>query len=86
MPTILLAWELGGGFGHVVILRRIAARLKVHGFRFVAAVMDLGAAFIAMQGGSERMRRDSASRIIGGAGNPVNPLTGRKEHPAHRIA
>jgi len=53
MRRILLAWELGGGFGHVAILRRIAARLKAHGFRFVAAVKDLGTAAALADDGIE---------------------------------
>ncbi len=53
MPTVLLAWEFGGGFGHVVTLRRIAARLKAHGFRFVAAVRDLAAAAQLVDDGIE---------------------------------
>ncbi len=44
MKTILFAWELGRGLGHLMNMRRIAARLKPHGFRFVAAVADPPAA------------------------------------------
>lgn len=56
MRTILLAWEFGGGFGHVVILRQIAARLKAHGFRFVAAVKNLGAAAALAEDGIELLQ------------------------------
>ena len=41
MKTVLLAWELGRGLGHVFTIRRIAARLKLHGLRTVAAVGNL---------------------------------------------
>jgi UDP:flavonoid glycosyltransferase YjiC (YdhE family) len=41
MRTVLLAWELGSGFGHVVRLRRLAARLARRGFRAVAAVSNV---------------------------------------------
>ena len=44
MRSILLAWELGSGYGHVFSLGRIAARLLARGFRCVAAVKDIGAA------------------------------------------
>lgn len=36
MKTALLAWELGGGFGHATNLHRIAGRLRSHGVRTVA--------------------------------------------------
>ena len=44
MQTVLLAWELGAGFGHVASLRRVAARLSAHGLRCVAAVKDVASA------------------------------------------
>ncbi len=44
MKTILFAWELGRGLGHLMNIRRIAACLKPHGFRFVAVVRDVPAA------------------------------------------
>jgi hypothetical protein len=41
-PTILLAWELGGGQGHVQNFRRLATRLRQVGeCRIVAAIRDL---------------------------------------------
>jgi hypothetical protein len=40
MKTVLLAWELGGGFGHIASLRRYAAKLGRHGVRMVAAVRN----------------------------------------------
>ncbi|HET7681854.1 MAG TPA: glycosyl transferase [Xanthobacteraceae bacterium] len=44
MQTVLLAWELGAGFGHIATLRQVAARLSAHGMRCVAAVKDVGGA------------------------------------------
>lgn len=38
MKTVLLAWELGAGFGHAASLRRIAMRLRLHGVRLIAVV------------------------------------------------
>ncbi|HTW53798.1 MAG TPA: hypothetical protein VME45_18055, partial [Stellaceae bacterium] len=43
MRTILLAWELGRGFGHIVRLRRIAERLKRADIRLVAAARSVSA-------------------------------------------
>lgn len=53
MRTILLAWEFGTGFGHVLTLRRIAARLMAQGFRCVAAVKDVGTAAALAEAGVE---------------------------------
>jgi UDP:flavonoid glycosyltransferase YjiC (YdhE family) len=44
VPTILFAWELGLGAGHLANIRRIAARLKPHASRIIAAVPDPAAA------------------------------------------
>jgi UDP:flavonoid glycosyltransferase YjiC (YdhE family) len=38
--TVLLAWELGGGMGHVTALYRLARRLKYPDVRLVAALKD----------------------------------------------
>jgi len=43
-PTVLLAWELGSGLGHVMTLRRLATRLARRRWRLVAAVKDLTSA------------------------------------------
>ena len=40
MKTVLFAWELGGGFGHIAAMRRYAARLAPHGVRVVAAIRN----------------------------------------------
>jgi hypothetical protein len=44
MRSVLLAWELGSGFGHVSALRRMAERLAPRGFRCFTAVKNVGAA------------------------------------------
>jgi UDP:flavonoid glycosyltransferase YjiC (YdhE family) len=44
MKTVLLAWELGGGLGHVMTLGRLAARLRHLGVRLVLAAKDVHAA------------------------------------------
>lgn len=55
MKTVLLAWELGGGTGHAMALRRYAACLRSHGVRLVAVtknyvaaqtLLDLGVALL----------------------------------------
>ncbi len=40
MKTVLFAWELGRGLGHLMNMRRIAQRLAPHGVRTIAAVED----------------------------------------------
>src|SRR5687768_13798779 len=44
MATVLFAWELGGGLGHVAVIRPLAARLTQLGHRVVVAARDLLAA------------------------------------------
>jgi hypothetical protein len=44
IKTVLLAWELGGGMGHVTRLARLAARLHPANLRLVAVVKHPGAA------------------------------------------
>jgi hypothetical protein len=41
MATIMLAWELGGGLGHLTPLVPIVRRLRLRGHHVVAAVRDL---------------------------------------------
>jgi hypothetical protein len=48
--TVLLAWELGGGMGHVTMLARLAARLRQSDVRLVAAVKTPAAAVLAARG------------------------------------
>ena len=40
MKTVLFAWELGGGFGHIASLRRYVTKLGGNGVRMVAAVRN----------------------------------------------
>jgi uncharacterized protein DUF6065/EryCIII-like glycosyltransferase len=54
--TVLLAWELGRGFGHIVRLRRIAERLKRAGIRLVAAVPSVSAGAMLLDIGIETMQ------------------------------
>ncbi len=56
MRTVLFAWELGGGLGHVMRIRRLAARLAPHGLRLIAAVKNLNSAHILAAVGVEVMQ------------------------------
>lgn len=53
MKTVLFAWELGGGFGHIAAMRRYAARLAMHGVRMVAAIRNPGIAQVLADLGIE---------------------------------
>lgn len=44
MANILLAWELGGGYGHLAPLRVLAEELQRRGHKIIYAVRDLAAA------------------------------------------
>lgn len=44
MAKVLLAWELGGNYGHLVALRALARELKRQGHDCTFAVRDLGSA------------------------------------------
>jgi UDP:flavonoid glycosyltransferase YjiC (YdhE family) len=41
LKTVLFAWELGRGLGHLVSIQRMARRLKAHGMRTIAVVNAL---------------------------------------------
>jgi UDP:flavonoid glycosyltransferase YjiC (YdhE family) len=43
VKTVLFAWELGAGSGHLMNMRRLAERLRARGVRVVAAVTRLSA-------------------------------------------
>jgi UDP:flavonoid glycosyltransferase YjiC (YdhE family) len=43
VKTVLFAWELGAGSGHLMNIRRLARRLHARGIRVVAAVTNLSA-------------------------------------------
>lgn len=53
MKTVLFAWELGGGIGHVTSMSRLAARLRRHGIRLCAAMANLHSAQILRDAGVE---------------------------------
>src|SRR5437879_5870565 len=53
MASVLFAWELGGGLGHVLRIKRLAARLAPRGVRLVAAVRNLPSARILVDDGIE---------------------------------
>jgi hypothetical protein len=59
MRRVLLAWEFGAGFGHALMLRRIAERLMARGFQCVAAVKDLSTASILKDAGIEVLQAPS---------------------------
>lgn len=50
MSRILLAWELGGNFGHVAMLRSLALALRDLGHETLFAVRELGAAEVFLDG------------------------------------
>lgn len=50
-PTILLAWELGSGLGHVMRLLRLSARISRHRLRLMVAARDpIAAQMLAAHG------------------------------------
>jgi UDP:flavonoid glycosyltransferase YjiC (YdhE family) len=77
LKTVLFAWELGIGRGHLEMIRLMAARLRARGFRTVAAIPDPAAATalrdscaevmpapawpLASQTEAQRARRSSAT-------------------------
>lgn len=56
MKTVLFAWELGGGFGHIASMRRYATRLAGHGVRMVAVVRNPKSAGVLADLGVEILR------------------------------
>jgi hypothetical protein len=44
MKTVLFAWELGGGLGHLYQFEPLARRLRARGYRLVYALRDLSQA------------------------------------------
>jgi UDP:flavonoid glycosyltransferase YjiC (YdhE family) len=53
IKTVLLAWELGGGMGHIMRLSRLAARLQPANLRLIAAVKLPGSAAVLAARGIE---------------------------------
>src|SRR5690348_5499512 len=50
MATVLMAWELGGGIGHLMNLRPIGKALVERGHRVIAALREIGGARKAFEG------------------------------------
>jgi len=53
MRSVLFAWELGSGLGHVLRIKHLAARLAPHGVRLVGAIRDLATAHLLAEDGVE---------------------------------
>jgi UDP:flavonoid glycosyltransferase YjiC (YdhE family) len=53
VKTVVLAWELGGGMGHVMMLARLAARLRQPDLRLVAVIKAPEAAAVLAARGIE---------------------------------
>jgi UDP:flavonoid glycosyltransferase YjiC (YdhE family) len=53
MRSVLFAWELGSGLGHVLRIKRLAARLAPHGIRLVGAIRNLAVAHLLAEDGVE---------------------------------
>jgi hypothetical protein len=49
MATVLFAWELGGGFGHLMRLAPLAKELSARGHNLLLATRDLTGAYRAFQ-------------------------------------
>lgn len=71
MKTVLFAWELGAGSGHVTTIRRLAQRLASRDIRLVAAVTSLAAIHVLDGVVSE------IHRMPNWRSNRVDPRTGQ---------
>jgi hypothetical protein len=71
-PRILLAWELGGGLGHVTKFMVLAERLLAHGFELWAACQNLPSAEITL--GRMGVRLVQAPVWPSGPGNIPEPI------------
>lgn len=72
MATILFAWELGGGLGHLLPFVPVAARLCERGHRVAAAVRELPRAYPVLAGlGISCLQ---APVKMGGIPNRIDPL------------
>ena len=63
LKNVLFAWELGRGLGHLMNMRRIAARLKPHGVRFIAVSRDPAAAGLLARMVERSLVRKQISRF-----------------------
>lgn len=73
MPTILLAWELGSGLGHIMRLLRLSERFCRHHLNLIAAVRDPIAAQALAAHGVE---------VVQAPAWPSWPSTGRPQSSA----
>ena len=71
-PRILLAWELGGGLGHVTKFMVLAERLQAQGYELWAACQNLADAEITL--GRLGVRLVPAPVWNGGPGNVPEPI------------
>lgn len=73
-PRILLAWELGGGLGHLAPLRVLARHLQARGWDCVWAVRDLDAAarYLAVDGAEAIAHLHQAPLAQQAPQHPVN--------------
>ncbi len=72
MATILMNWELGGGFGHMTRLCEVGRRLVRRGHRVVAALRDLYRAGAAFDGtGIQLMQAPFKQRATAGTSKPI---------------
>ncbi len=71
-PRILLAWELGGGLGHVTKFMVLAERLLAHGFELWAACQNLTSADVTL--GQLGVRLVQAPVWPSGPGNIPEPI------------
>jgi UDP:flavonoid glycosyltransferase YjiC (YdhE family) len=71
-PRILLAWELGGGLGHVTKFMVLAERLQAQGYELWAACQNLADAEITL--GRLGVRLVPAPIWNGGPGNVPEPI------------
>jgi hypothetical protein len=53
MRSVLFAWELGSGLGHVLRIKRLATRLALHGVRVIAAIRNIATAHLLAEDGIE---------------------------------
>ena len=71
MATILVTWELGGGWGHLVPLRPIIDGLARRGHSVVAAVRNVARAGYALADSPARVRLLQAPHRAGAVRDPI---------------
>lgn len=73
MSRIFLAWELGGGAGHLALLRPVAEALLARGHQLTLAVRDIGSAALIFSGMENEMQIVQAPicpKTYGGLADP----------------